>query len=79
MGGRVEGAWRPRERLSPSATDTPLIDGATGSKGEADQTPGVFAQMTQLGRLGRPEEMASDEISFCTGIDLSADGGITQL
>jgi hypothetical protein len=32
-----------------------------------------------LGRLGRPEEMASDESSFCIGIKLLADGGITQL
>lgn len=46
----------------------------------------MFAQMTPLGRLGRPEEMAaaalfltSSDSSFSTGIDLVADGGITQL
>ena len=45
-----------------------------------------FAQMTPLGRIGRAEEMAaaalflaSDESSYSTGIDLIADGGLTQL
>ncbi len=45
-----------------------------------------FAQMVPLGRLGRAEEMASailflasDESSYSTGIDLVADGGITQV
>lgn len=72
--------------LSPGAIDTPLIDGATASKEQADHTRGLFAQLTPLGRLGRAEEMASavyflasDESSFCIGIDLAADGGFTQL
>jgi NAD(P)-dependent dehydrogenase (short-subunit alcohol dehydrogenase family) len=46
----------------------------------------MFAQMTPLGRIGRPEEaasaifyLASDESSFTTGFDLVADGGVTQL
>jgi len=41
--------------------------------------------MTALGRLGRPEEMASaicylasDESSFTTDIDLVADGGLSE-
>ena len=42
--------------------------------------------MTPLGRIGRPEEMASatlflasDDWSYSTGMDLAADGGITQV
>ena len=42
--------------------------------------------MVPLGRLGRPEEMArailflaSDDSSYITGIDLAADGGMTQV
>jgi len=45
-----------------------------------------FASITPLGRIGRPEEMASavlylasDDSSYSTGIDLVADGGITQV
>ena len=46
----------------------------------------MFAQITPLGRIGRPEEMAkailflsSDDSSYSTGIDLVTDGGVTQL
>ena len=46
----------------------------------------MFEQMTPLGRIGRPEEMAkailflgSDDSSYTTGADLVADGGLTQL
>ena len=42
--------------------------------------------MVPLGRMGRPEEMArtilflaSDDSSYITGIDLAADGGMTQV
>ncbi len=43
----------------------------------------MFAQMTPLGRIGRPEEiaeaalfLASSASSFATGIDLVVDGGV---
>jgi NAD(P)-dependent dehydrogenase (short-subunit alcohol dehydrogenase family) len=72
--------------LSPGAIDTPIIDGQFKTKQEADGARAMFAQMTPLGRIGRAEEMAnaiyflaSDESSYSTGIDLIADGGITQL
>jgi NAD(P)-dependent dehydrogenase (short-subunit alcohol dehydrogenase family) len=72
--------------LSPGAIDTPIIDGQFKTKEDADGARAFFAGMTPLGRIGRPEEMAaailflaSDDSSFSTGIDLVADGGITQV
>jgi NAD(P)-dependent dehydrogenase (short-subunit alcohol dehydrogenase family) len=72
--------------LSPGAIDTPIIDGQFKSKEEADGAREFFASITPLGRIGRPEEMASavlylasDDSSYSTGIDLVADGGITQV
>jgi NAD(P)-dependent dehydrogenase (short-subunit alcohol dehydrogenase family) len=72
--------------LSPGAVDTPIIDGQFKTKEEADGARALFAQMTPLGRIGRAEEiavaalfLASSDSSFSTGIDLVADGGVTQL
>jgi NAD(P)-dependent dehydrogenase (short-subunit alcohol dehydrogenase family) len=72
--------------LSPGPVDTPIIDGQFKSSEEADAARAFFAGITPLGRIGRPEEMAaailflaSDDSSFSTGIDLVADGGITQV
>jgi NAD(P)-dependent dehydrogenase (short-subunit alcohol dehydrogenase family) len=72
--------------LSPGAIDTPIIDGQFKTKEEADAGREMFKQMTPLGRIGKPEEMAkailflaSDDSSYTTGADLVADGGITQL
>jgi NAD(P)-dependent dehydrogenase (short-subunit alcohol dehydrogenase family) len=72
--------------LSPGATDTPIIDGQFKSKEEADAARQMFGGRAPLGRIGRPEELAaaalylaSDDSSFCTGIDLVVDGGMTQV
>jgi NAD(P)-dependent dehydrogenase (short-subunit alcohol dehydrogenase family) len=72
--------------LSPGAVDTPIIDGQFKTREEADGARAFFAGITPLGRIGRPEEMASailflasDDSSYSTGIDLVADGGITQV
>ena len=72
--------------LSPGAIDTPIIDSQFKTREEADGARAFFSQITPLGRIGRPEEMAaailflaSDESSYVTGFDLVADGGITQL
>jgi NAD(P)-dependent dehydrogenase (short-subunit alcohol dehydrogenase family) len=72
--------------LSPGAIDTPIIDGQFKTKAEADGARDFFAKLTPLGRIGRAEEMAkailflaSDDSSYSTGIDLVADGGITQI
>jgi NAD(P)-dependent dehydrogenase (short-subunit alcohol dehydrogenase family) len=72
--------------LSPGAIDTPIIDGQFTTKDAAEAARAGFAQMTPLGRIGRAEEMAaavsflaSDDSSYSTGIDLVADGGLTQV
>lgn len=72
--------------LSPGATDTPIIDGQFKTKEEADGIKKAFSEIIPLGRLGRPEELASaalflasDESSYVTGADLVVDGGWTQV
>ena len=72
--------------LSPGPIDTPMMASQGASKEQADAFKKQYAQMTTLGRVGRPEEMAtailflaSDDSSFITGIDLPADGGMTQV
>ena len=72
--------------LSPGPIDTPIIGSQVKSKEEADALKARFTQMVPLGRIGRAEEMASailflasDDSSYITGIDLPADGGLTQV
>ena len=72
--------------LSPGATDTPIIDGQFKTKEEAAAARRSFSEIIPLGRIGRPEELASaafflasDESSYITGTDLVVDGGWTQV
>jgi NAD(P)-dependent dehydrogenase (short-subunit alcohol dehydrogenase family) len=72
--------------VAPGPTDTAIIDGQFNTKEEANAARKMFAQMTPLARIGRPEEMAkailflgSDDSSFTTGAELVADGGISQV
>ena len=65
--------------VCPGAIKTPMIDRLTGNKEEEEEQ---FAGMEPIGRLGRPEEVASavvwlcsDEASFVTGHALAVDGG----
>ncbi|TDL31916.1 SDR family oxidoreductase [Jeotgalibacillus sp. S-D1] len=71
--------------LSPGTIETPLIDELVGSKQEnmGEKFREANKWITPLGRLGRPEEMAtvalflaSDDSSYVTGEDIKADGGI---
>lgn len=72
--------------LSPGAIDTPILASQFPTTEGLEQFKAFFAGITPLGRIGRPEEiaaaalyLASAESSYSTGIDLVADGGITQL
>ncbi|MGY4636690.1 SDR family NAD(P)-dependent oxidoreductase [Pseudomonas sp. TE24901] len=72
--------------LSPGAIDTPIMDSQVSTPEEAVALRVQFAHATPLGRLGRPEEvasvalfLASEDSSFVAGIDLFVDGGIAQV
>ncbi|MFJ2194051.1 SDR family NAD(P)-dependent oxidoreductase [Kitasatospora sp. NPDC087861] len=72
--------------LSPGPIDTPIMDSQADSKEGADAIRAAFTSLIPLGRMGRPEEvaaaalfLASDESSFCAGMDLSVDGGMAQI
>jgi len=61
--------------VHPGFIDTPIL---------ADTDRGALASSTPVGRLGRPEEvasiityLASDEASFVTGAEFVVDGGFT--
>jgi len=72
--------------LSPGAIETPILDTQFKTKEELAGFINTFESITPLGRIGQADEMASavfflasSESSYSTGIDLVADGGITQL
>lgn len=72
--------------LSPGPVDTPIFDTVAPTKDQVGQLKAGFAAQVPLGRMGRPEEiatvalfLASDDSSFVTGIDLSVDGGMAQV
>jgi NAD(P)-dependent dehydrogenase (short-subunit alcohol dehydrogenase family) len=60
--------------ISTGAIDTPIIDSQVDSKEAAEKLKAEFASVTPLGRMGRPEEIASvalflgsDESSYVVG------------
>jgi len=73
--------------LSPGMTDTPIIMREGGLPGMTpEQLAAVITQTIPLKRRGRPEELAkaalflaSDDSSYCLGVELVVDGGMTQL
>jgi NAD(P)-dependent dehydrogenase (short-subunit alcohol dehydrogenase family) len=72
--------------LAPGPIDTPIFD-KIGMPAEAVQDmKESFAGENPMKRLGCPDEiakaalfLASDDSSYITGIDLTVDGGVTQL
>jgi len=72
--------------LSPGPIDTPIFETVGVPADQVEATKQSFASQVPLGRIGRPEEMAnaalflaSSDSSYSTGIDLVADGGMTQI
>lgn len=73
--------------LSPGMTDTPIIKREGGLPGMTpEQLAAVITKTIPLRRRGTPEEMAkaalflaSDDSSYCLGMELMVDGGMTQL
>jgi NAD(P)-dependent dehydrogenase (short-subunit alcohol dehydrogenase family) len=67
--------------ISPGPIETPILEGQFGEN--TDAVKERFKTMVPMGRIGKPEEiasaavfLASDESSYVTGIDLPVDGGL---
>ncbi|MCW1430655.1 SDR family oxidoreductase [Novosphingobium sp. JCM 18896] len=73
--------------LTPGPIDTPIMDSQAAQLGvRGEEIRSTYAGMIPLGRLGKPEELASaalflasDDSSFVTGISLEVDGGMAQV
>jgi NAD(P)-dependent dehydrogenase (short-subunit alcohol dehydrogenase family) len=70
--------------VSPGATDTPGLRGLNQMSGEG--LTDLYRDQVPLGRLGRPEDvasavsfLASDESSYISGTELFVDGGLAQV
>ena len=70
--------------VCPGPVDTPLLRGAVARAPDPQAKLRAEMDSTLLGRLGRPEEiasvihfLASEEASFMTGAIVVADGGVT--
>jgi NAD(P)-dependent dehydrogenase (short-subunit alcohol dehydrogenase family) len=67
--------------ISPGSIDTAMFDRVV-----PQEMKDGFVSIIPMGRIGKPGEiataalfLASDDSSFVTGIDLSVDGGVTQV
>lgn len=72
--------------ISPGPIDTPIFETQYDSKEKVDEVKQQYKALVPMGRLGRPEEiasvavfLASDESSYVTGVDLAVDGGIAAV
>lgn len=72
--------------VSPGPIDTPLhAQASEGNPNAAKMIAGMLAAIP-AGRIGQPDEvakavvfLASDDASFVTGVELSVDGGMTEV
>jgi NAD(P)-dependent dehydrogenase (short-subunit alcohol dehydrogenase family) len=83
--GRAKGISRPGHRPNWTPLETFRARDHRGWDVTVNAMRAMYIKMTPMGRLGRAEEMASaifylasDESSFTTGIDLVADGGLSE-
>jgi NAD(P)-dependent dehydrogenase (short-subunit alcohol dehydrogenase family) len=72
--------------ISPGTIDTPGIDGLATDPEQAARLKSFLVGKIPLGRIGRPEDvasaavfLASDQSAFITGIELFVDGGTNQV
>ncbi len=72
--------------VSPGPIDTPGLSDLLASAEGGEQRRKMISNMTPLGRLGTPDEiakavvfLASDDSSYITGTELFVDGGFAQV
>jgi len=73
--------------VSPGVTRTPIMENGLKMSGEQiEQFSTFLAQSSPIGRMAQPDEiaaailfLASDAASYINGIELSVDGGLTQV
>ena len=72
--------------ISPGPIETPIFYGQFATKAAANDLKEQFEANIPMGRMGRPEEiasaalfLASNESSYITGIDLPVDGGLVAV
>lgn len=72
--------------IAPGPIDTPIFEKIGFPKEDASNIKAGFASENPMKRMGTPDEvakatlfLASDDSAYITGIDLTVDGGVTQL
>ena len=72
--------------VSPGPIDTPLHNGLGADDPQMRQRVMAMVEQIPVGRIGRPDDvasgvtfLASDQAAVITGVELSVDGGLTQM